>query len=265
MILNKKVSGKHPLIKVGDVFETRTGSKAEVVHYESSTKVWVQFLDDVGYIRAFEARDLKRKGFKNPFHPSIYDKGFIGLGEYKSSAYGGKGLTAAYKCWFQMLRRCYDKAYHQKNNTYIDCTVEDYFLNFQNFAEWYYEHPKIIEGYHLDKDVLFKGNKEYSRKNCCFVPREINNLFHNSSIRRGAYPIGVTKESKGDKFVSRCSVNSKSMILGYFDNVEDAHKAYVLAKEKNVRAVAEKYQSTLDTRLYKMLSNWEYKGEDSCL
>ena len=79
MILNKKVSGKHPLIKVGDVFETRTGSKAEVVHYESSTKVWVQFLDDVGYVRAFEARDLKRGVLKIHFNQTYTGRLLLGL------------------------------------------------------------------------------------------------------------------------------------------------------------------------------------------
>lgn len=262
MIENQKHSGKYPPIKVGDIFETRTGSKAEVVHYESSTKVWVQFLDDVGYIRAFEARDLKRKGFKNPFHPSIYGKAFIGLGEYRSSYPKSTILTDAYKFWFQMIRRCYDVNYHKMHPSYKGYTVEDYFLNFQNFAKWFYEHPEYIKEYHLDKDILYKGNRQYSRKTCCFVPREINNLFHTNKDRRGKYPLGVAKETKRDIFVSRCSVDSKNVVLGYFDNPEDAHQAYIIAKEINVRNVAEKYQSTIDTRLYNKLANWSYTKDE---
>lgn len=262
MILNKKVSGKHPLIKVGDVFETRTGSKAEVVHYESSTKVWVQFLDDVGYVRAFEARDLKRGGFKNPFQPNIYGKAFIGVGDYKSSFPKTGKLTEAYKFWFQMIRRCYDEDYHKKYPSYKDCTAEDYFLNYQNFAKWFYEHPEYVKDYHLDKDILYKGNRQYSRKTCCFVPREINNLLHTNRERRGKYPLGVTKETNRNVFMARCSVNSGNVVLGYFDNPEEAHKAYIVAKETHVRSVAEKYQGSIDTRLYKKLANWSYSEND---
>lgn len=260
-----KIVGKYKKVDLGDIYETRTGSMAEVVYYENAKSVWVQFLDEVGYIRAFEARDLRRKGFKNPFQPTIYGKGFIGVGVYSAGGDGNTGQKPAYKCWFQMMRRCYDEEYHKKNNSYIGCFVEDYFLNFQNFGKWYHEHPKFIEEYHLDKDVLFRGNKEYSRKNCCFVPREINNLFHANTGKRGIYPIGVTKKSGGNRFIARCSVNSKNVILGNFDNPEDAHRAYILAKEENVRTVANKYQSTIDTRLYKMLSNWEYEGDEKCL
>lgn len=254
----KKKGGVTPSVKIGDVFETRTGTKAEVVHYENASKVWVQFLDDVGYVRAFEARDLKRGGFKNPFQPTIYGKAFFGVGEYKSSLPKSKTLTESYKFWFQMIRRCYDSEYHKIYPTYKDCTVEDYFLNYQNFAKWFYEHPKYVKDYHLDKDILYEGNRQYSRKTCCFVPREINNLLHTNEDRRGEYPIGVSKESRRDVFVARCSMNSESIILGYFDNPEDAHKAYIEAKEKNVRSVAEKYQNSIDTRLYKKLANWSY-------
>lgn len=33
-----------------------------------------------------------------------------------------------------------------------------------------------MEGWHLDKDILLKGNKVYSPETCAFVPAKINSL-----------------------------------------------------------------------------------------
>ena len=78
-----------------------------------------------------------------------------------------------------MLKRCYDPKYQEKEPTYKGCTVENHLLNFQHMCKWleenYYEIPG--ETMCLDKDILCKGNKIYSRNTCIFVPERINLLF----------------------------------------------------------------------------------------
>lgn len=93
--------------------------------------------------------------------------------------------TKIYRLWYGMLRRCYDKAQHARNRgkTYADCVVcEDWMIysNFENdikklagFAQWYDGNDM-----QLDKDILGDG-KEYNRRNCCFVPREVNMAYMN--------------------------------------------------------------------------------------
>ena len=62
-----------------------------------------------------------------------------------------------------MLRRCYDEKYHQKEPTYIGCTVCDEWRYFLNFEKWYEDNWYDIEGETmcLDKDILVKGNNLY--------------------------------------------------------------------------------------------------------
>ena len=90
-----------------------------------------------------------------------------------------KKITEEYNIYHDMLKRCYYPKYQERYPTYKGCKVEDYLLNFQHMGEWiddnYYEIPG--EKMCLDKDILCKGNKMYSRDTCIFVPNRINVLF----------------------------------------------------------------------------------------
>lgn len=62
------------------------------------------------------------------------DKIIFGVG------YFGNGLRntdniKAYKCWYNMLMRCYDEISLVRNPTYIGCSVHPDWLNFQVFKE----------------------------------------------------------------------------------------------------------------------------------
>lgn len=96
-----------------------------------------------------------------------------------------------------MLTRCYNHKSLKKNPSYIGCSVCDEWLTYSNFKRWY-EDPinGYREGYHLDKDILVKGNKVYSPETCCFVPHSINCLLLTRQRKRGALPIGVTIRHK---------------------------------------------------------------------
>ena len=115
------------------------------------------------------------------------------------------------------------------------------------------------EGWHLDKDILIKGNKIYSPKTCCFVPREINNLLISRRNGRGDLPIGVTKDKKLEKFIAQVSINKKQVRLGTFGTPEEAFQAYKTAKENYIKQKAEEWKGLIDPRVYQAM--YEYQVE----
>ena len=92
-----------------------------------------------------------------------------------------------YKLWYNILRRCYDITQHArtKGRSYSDCEVCDEWKRLSNFET----DIKTLPGYglwvfnsnsmELDKDILSKGSKIYSKKNCCFIPKEVNHAYMN--------------------------------------------------------------------------------------
>lgn len=83
-----------------------------------------------------------------------------------------------YNYWTNMLRRCYDEDWHKKAPCYSDCFVCKEWLTYSAFKRWFEQN--YIEGWHLDKDILVKGNREYAPDKCCFVPPEINSVFRSN-------------------------------------------------------------------------------------
>lgn len=157
-----------------------------------------------------------------------------------------------------MLSRCYDKKYQEKQPAYIGCYVDNYLLGFQNFAKWFEENYN--EGFHLDKDILVKGNKVYSPQTCCFVPQEINKLFTKSTKLRGNLPIGVSK--LGSRFVAQVNINGKRIHLGCFTTPEEAFQAYKTAKEKQIKEVADKWKDLIDLKVYQAMYNYKVEIND---
>ena len=158
----------------------------------------------------------------------------LGIIDYPLAVKGLKSFIA----WNNMLRRCYNEKTRQTFPTYKDCRVCDEWLRFSNFKKWFDDN--YIEGYHLDKDILVKGNKVYSPETCCFVPSEINKLLTKADKIRGNTPLGVGMCQNG-LFFARISINKKLYILGTFTSKEDAFKVYKKAKEKHLQEVAIKY------------------------
>ena len=147
--------------------------------------------------------------------------------------------SECYIKWFQMLNRCYNEK-SSLNRTYADCKVSDEWLYLSNFAKWFYDHKNgFRKMYHLDKDLIEKGNKIYAPDKCCFLPPEINIIFHDSSSYRGNYPIGVQK--RNGKFIAMCSRYGKQIYLGRFETPEEAFYAYKQAKESYIKEVAQAY------------------------
>ena len=140
--------------------------------------------------------------------------------------------TKAHRTWQSMLSRCYSESYRRKFTSYIGCTVCNEWLTFSNFKKWFEEH--YVDGWELDKDILVKGNKVYGPDTCCFVPQELNSVILKSNRSRGEYPIGVSLESKRNKFRSRCNDPIRNIQIEHYGFLtpEDAFEQYEQLKNK---------------------------------
>ena len=159
-----------------------------------------------------------------------------------------------------MLERCYSKKKHKKRPTYVESYVDNRWHNFKTFAEWSECNWKhwMDETWHLDKDILIKGNKIYSPETCCFVPRTINTLFTKSEAKRGDYPIGVSKEKNYRKF----KATFKKTTLGRYTTAEEAFQAYKDAKEKYIKEVADKWKGLISDKVYQAMYNYQVEITD---
>ena len=246
--------------RLNKVGYNNNGERMVIVRYGNANDIDIQF-DDGVIVERRQYDEFKTGRIKNPMTPSVYGVGFIGKGRFK--AYDGNGKpTKCHTVWKSMHTRCYDPKYHEKEQSYKNCTVCEEWHNYQVYAKWhdenYYEVDNELMA--LDKDILCKGNKIYSPENCVFVPQSINNLFIKSDKSRGKYPIGVNK--KGNKFQARLNKDNKHIHLGTYDTVEEAFLAYKKAKEAYIKEMAEKYKGKIDHRAYEALMNYEVEITD---
>jgi len=232
----------------GKRFINTEGCGYTVIKYISSISCTIQF--DTGEIRTNMSADNVRKGkVKNKNTPSLKNIGFIGYGEYNN-----KNARQAYIRWTAVFDRCYSTK--EKYPTYIDCSVGKEWHNFQNFAQWYEEN--YVQGFVLDKDVLFKGNKIYSPETCCFVPQEINILF--TSYNKGNLPIGVKKI--GNKFYAYLRKGGDKIHLGIYNSSEEAFYAYKIAKEDWIKEIADKWREQITKLCYTSMYNYKIEITD---
>lgn len=182
--------------------------------------------------------------------------GHMGNGIYNSASYNGK----LYDKWQAMLRRCYSQKFQQMNPTYIGCSVDERWHNYQNFCMDILEMVGELD-YCLDKDILVKGNKIYNKETCALVPVELNLMLTKANNIRGIYPIGVCKD--GNKYRARVRVNKKvQKHLGLYTTPEEAFFAYKLAKETRLKDYVETHKDKLDPRIYTALLNYEVEIHD---
>ena len=232
--------------------------------YNNVTYIDVYFPKYDCVVKHVEYKQFKKGWLRCPYEPRTYGKGYLGEGKYKTKENGKK--TKCYKVWQSMLQRCYDSKYRRREPTYKGCIVEDYWLNFQNFAEWYYDNYYELENerVELDKDILHKGNKIYSHENCIFVPQGINKLFTKRQNYRGDLPIGVCLKDK--RYMAQCSNGGKQIKLGTYPTPEEAFQVYKTYKEQVIKDTIDLYEGIIPepqySRLKKIIYNYEVKIDD---
>ena len=260
--------------RVGEVGISNEGCLMKIVEYNGNKDIVVEFQDEHKYRAHTRYQDFKKGECKNPFFPSAFGHGYLGtdkngnvpnVNEFKN---GKWCITWEYSKWREMLRRCYDNKYKEKYPTYKDVICCKRWLCFAYFLEdleilkQEYNWNKD-EKLNLDKDILNKNNKEYSLKNCVLVPSYINTLFTKRNASRGEYPIGVSYRKHIKKYQANCNINGKYKNLGYYNTVEQAFNAYKIAKENEIKRIANECISKgyvdKGSRLYKAMI--EYKVE----
>jgi hypothetical protein len=233
--------------RLGERYITNEGCEIEIIEYFGCNNCTVRFKD--GNIKKeIQYDNIKSGRLRNPYRKSVYGVGFIGEGKYKSKI--NNKTTTYYKAWNNMFERCYNNSLN-RNPTYKDVTVCNEWHNFQNFAKWYEENWKPwMEGWHLDKDILLKGNKIYSPETCCFVPNEINRLFTRvDNYKKGVYKSGIN-------FVALISLKEGDKYMGTFKTVEEAIEVYKKAKEVYIKEIANEWKDKIDTKVYDAMCNY---------
>ena len=245
---------------VGKVCKSLNSGDFKILKYNNTTNVEIRFLK-TGYEMVTQLGNIRNGCVKDRYLPSVYGVGIIGA-KYPSSE--SRRNTKEYKLWQSMLERCYSDTYKKKNRTYIDCEVSDKFKSYEYFYEWCHKQIGFDnEGWHLDKDLLVKGNKVYSETTCVFLPQEINTLLVKNTASRGEHLIGVSWSKTNKAFKATVRRNKgKPEYLGYFNTELEAFNAYKIAKEIFIKEQANNWKSQIDIRAYNALMNYQVEIDD---
>lgn len=266
--------------RVGYCGVNRLGSKFMVVQYKDANNVWIEFYDHPKQritIVKTTWKCIQKKEVMDIYYPSVHGVGY--MGKTTSRNEDGK-VKESYDKWAGMLERCYSSKRRLKQPTYKGCSVCEEWKCFETFEKDYeillkennFPKDKRLQ---LDKDILKKGNKVYSKENCVLVPSRLNLMFIKSDKIRGSLPIGVSyiKNSKTNPYRAHISTgiirpNHKKtyQLSKCFPTVEQAFYWYKEQKEQLIKSVADEYVAleyiTKESRVYKALMSYEVEADD---
>lgn len=155
------------VLNLGERFKTNNSGELQIIGLLDDAYYQVRFIS-TGYVTKATVDKIKLGKVKDKLLPRVYGVGYIGDGFYSC-----KNETVLYHRWKKMLARCYSKSFPD----YIDCSVCERWLNFQNFVNDAKNLPgytKDLSGLALDKDTRVVGNKLYSPATCQFITKADN-------------------------------------------------------------------------------------------
>lgn len=230
----------------------------KIITDTASNNIDVEFLDEYHYIkRGCTYSNFRRGTVFNPYDKTAYGVGYLGVGKYKTvESDNPHKSTNVDRAWRNMLRRCYYNKTSKEFSSYCGiCEVCELWHCFQDFADWYYANEyKVNERLHIDKDILFQGNKVYSPDTCLLVPQRINMLFVNKPNKRGL-PNGINKTKTG------YGVKYSGVDLGIYNTLIEAYEAYSKQKKSTIINVANEYIDIIPNKVYMALINYKPEME----
>lgn len=219
-------------LEIGYRFTSYSGESCEVVSCTSKTQYGVA-VEGV-FAGVFRPQHIKIGKIRNPFRKSLHGIGYVGMGKHKSR-------TVAYRKWANMITRCYseDRTGFQ---TYNDVTVCADWHNHQNFADWFYKQEGCENSaWQLEKDILVLGNRVYSPKTCCLVPRGLNNFV--ASLNEDVS--GFSLHEHSGLYRAEYHTEGRTKSLGYYKDPENAAAAYKAMKDSLRVVTFDKYKDML--------------------
>ncbi len=237
--------------RLGEIGYNKRGTPMKIIRYSNQNDIDIMFLDEHNYVKIHNTySNFKTGSIMNPFDKNVYDIGYIGLGDHAIKV--GIEKTQPYRVWHELIARCYvDKKKEKYPSYYEISTVCQEWKCYQRFADWYENEVYECEGrLHLDKDILYPGNKVYSPYTCLLVPQRINMLFSNKPNKLGL-PNGIGKNSCG----YWAKYNQKE--LGTYKTILEAYSVYAYEKEKAIKKIADEYKDVIPEKVYKAL--YDYK------
>lgn len=187
--------------------------------------------------KILEASERVKAYSKPVFGVGINDVNFRIGGNFN----GRKINHRAYSAWMGIFERCYSEKKLKSRPTYNGCFVGEEWIFFSNFFRWWKNNH--VDGWHIDKDLLLPGNKEYCAERCVYIPAWLNTFSNEHAATKGEYPIGVTYEKESRKFKAKICHMGKHINLSRYSNPIDAHNAWF--KEK-IR-IAKSYKDACDS------------------
>lgn len=244
---------RKPLNLVGNRYINNAGFKYTVTEFFRSDDITVEF--DNGVIKKHRSHwEIKKGTIANPYEPTVHGVGYWGEGKYDSSFIG-------YKSWVNVITRTSSKSYKTNRPTYKTATVCEEWKCLQNFGAWYDQNWKPgRDNWHVDKDILIKGNKHYSPENCRLVPQEINSLFIKADSLRGKCLIGVNK--RNNRYYASISIKQDKKDLGSYLTELGAFYVYKIAKERHIQNMADEWSIKLDPEVYEAMYNYRVEKID---
>lgn len=248
---------------VGQVIESNNYGKFEIIGIVDNFTVYHKFIK-TGWVGKATACKTRIGDVKDYRLPDIYGVGYNTLGKMPLKRTNKKMLSAKSK-WLDMLNRCYGN--NNRMPTYKKCSVSEEWHDFANFWCWYDKVCDVDDktSFHLDKDLLVKGNTLYSKDTCCLVPRKINNvLVSKISNKNTDLPVGIHFHERRSKYQTYCNdFSGKRHSLGYYLTQEEAYTVYKSFKQKVLEEAANFYKDMIDERLYNVLINYDFNRRDN--
>lgn len=235
-----------------EIRNNHQGTPMKIVRYGNWDDIDIEFLDDFHYIKKHQIySNFKSGSVKNPYDRIVHGVGYIGLGNHPTKVDGKTSRT--YNIWHEIIARCYGEKEKEKYPAYFGISsVCDEWHCFHTFADWYESKKYPCDGrLHIDKDILYRGNKIYAPDKCLLVPQKINMLFMNKPNNRGL-PNGIEKQ--GNDYLAKY----KHEHIGVYPTVEEAYYYQTKKKKEEIIRVANEYKTIMPDYVYEAILAYEF-------